>query len=108
VGAGNLHWNGSTWKVELSVGRAGSVDLTGLAAVSADDAYVTGHYATTQQPFIKHWDGTRWRSLPLGPAGHMQRLGFVGLTATSDGSIAALVAEGPTDRANFLWLRCQH
>ncbi len=103
-----LHWNGSTWRVELSRGGASSVFPTGLAAVSADDAYVTGHYATTQQPFIKDWDGTRWRSLPLGPAGHMQGLGSIGLTVTSDGSIAALDAEGQTARANLLWLRCRH
>jgi hypothetical protein len=69
---------------------------------------VTGHYARTQQPFIDHWDGTRWRRVLLGPAGHMQRLGSIGLTVTSDGSIAALDTKGPTDRANRLWLRCQH
>jgi len=38
----------------------------------------------------------------------MQRQGSIGLTVTSDGSIAALDTEGVTDRANFLWLRCQH
>ncbi len=103
-----LHWNGRRWKVEFSPGGASSVDLTGLAAASADDAYVTGHYATTRQPFIKNWDGTRWRSLPLGPAGHLQGLGSIGLTVTSDGSIAALDAEGQTARANLLWLRCRH
>ena len=103
-----LHWNGSTWRVELSLGGASSVLPTGLAAVSADDAYVTGHYTATQQPFIEHWDGTRWRRVPLGTAGHVQRQGSIGLTVTSDGSIAALDAEGLTGRASFLWLRCQH
>jgi hypothetical protein len=103
-----LHWNGSIWKVELSLGEASSVDLTGLAAISADDAYVTGSYLTTRQPFIKHWDGTRWRSQPLGPAGHAQPRASVGLTVTFDGSIAALDTQGLTDRTNFLWLRCQH
>ncbi len=103
-----LHWNGRSWRVELSLGGQSSVIATGLVAVSADDAYVIGHYSATQQPFIKHWHGTRWRSLPLGPAGHMQRQGSIGLTVTSDGSIAALDTEGVTDRANFLWLRCQH
>jgi hypothetical protein len=28
-----LHWNGSSWKVELSAGEASSVDLTGLARI---------------------------------------------------------------------------
>jgi len=104
-----LHWNGSTWKVERFLGGVSSVDLTGLVAVSADDAYVIGQDARTQQqPFIEHWDGTRWRSVPLGPAGHIQRSGSIGLTVTSDGSIAALDTGGLHDRANFLWLRCQH
>ncbi len=103
-----LHWNGSTWKVELSVGGASSVDLTGLAAVSADDAYVMGQDIPTQQPFIDHWDGIRWRSLPLGPTGHIPRLGSIGLTVTADGSITALDTEGLTARTNYLWLRCQH
>src|SRR6266567_738175 len=110
-----LHWNGGTWKVELSLGGSGSVDPTGLAAVSADDAYVIGQNATTQQLFIDHWDGTRWRSVPLGPAGHMRRPGpraiefrSPSLTVTSDGSIASLDTQGLHDRANFLWLRCQH
>jgi len=110
-----LHWNRSTWKVELSLGEGDSVHLSGLVAVSADDAYVIGQDAPTQQPFIDHWDGARWRRVPLGPAGHMQRLGpraiefrSPSLTVTSEGTIAALDTEGLHDRANFLWLRCQH
>lgn len=110
-----LHWNGTTWKVELSLGGTSSVDPTGLVAVSAGDAYVIGQDATTQQPFIEHWDGTRWRTVPPGPTRHMLRLGSnsneyrsPSLTVTSDGAIAALDTEGLTDRANFLWLLCQH
>src|SRR5215469_999236 len=107
-----LHWNGRTWKVELSVRNTNSEDLTGLVAVSADDAYVMG--TTTQRPSIDHWNGTRWRSLPLGRPGHLLRSGIFlgystqGLTLTSDGSIAALATEGMTDRVNYLWLRCKH
>lgn len=107
-----LHWNGSTWKVKLSRSRASSVDPAGLVAVSADDAYVMG--ATTQRPSIEHWDGIRWRNVPLGRPGHLLRSGIFfgystqGLTLTSNGSIAALATEGMTDRVNYLWLRCQH
>src|SRR6266567_5051359 len=116
-----VHWNGTSWKllpgpdIGPRLGGSGSVDPTGLAAVSADDAYVIGQNATTQQLFIDHWDGTRWRSVPLGPAGHMRRPGpraiefrSPSLTVTSDGSIASLDTQGLHDRANFLWLRCQH
>ena len=107
-----LHWNGSTWKVKLSRDGTSSVPPAGLVAVSADDAYVMG--ATTQRPSIDHWDGTRWRSVPLEQAGHLLRSGIFygystqGLTLTSDGSIAALATEGMTDRVNYLWLRCKH
>jgi hypothetical protein len=31
----------------------------------------------------------------------------VGLTLTSEGSLAGLETEGLTDRSNYLWLRCQ-
>ena len=109
-----LHWNGSTWRVELSLGGMSSADPTGFVAVAADDVYVIGQHLLTQQPYIDHWDGTRWRRLPLGPAGHMRRPGSraiefrsPSLSVTSDGSIAALDTEGLIDRMNFLWLRCQ-
>ena len=102
-----LHWNGRTWKVEVSLGGASSVDPTGVAALSADSAYVTGYNPVTRQSFIKHWDGARWRSVPLGPTGHVRRLASAGLTVTSDGSVAALDTEGLADRANYLRLQCQ-
>jgi len=101
-----LHWNGSTWRMALSLGGTSSVDLTGLVALSADDAYVIGQDTSTKHPFIRHWDGTRWRSVPRGPPARIQPPGSIGMTLTSEGSIAALETEGLTDRANYLWLRC--
>lgn len=103
-----LHWNGSSWKVELSLGVADSVSPTGLAAVSANDAYLTGEDTATRQPFIKHWDGTRWRNIPGGPTRYIRGLNSVGLTITSDGTIAALETTGRTTQTNLLWLRCTH
>jgi hypothetical protein len=106
-----LRWNGSSWRVALTLGRADSVAATGLVALSADDAYVIGQGATSQRPFIDHWDGIRWRSVPLGPAGHLRSPGSneqrsPSLTVTASGSIAALDTEGAADQANFLWLKC--
>lgn len=100
-----LHWNGRAWKVKLSLGAANAV---AVAALSADDAYVIGRRARTEQPFIDHWDGTQWRKVPLGPAARMRRQGSVGLAVTSDGSIVVLAAQGTADRANDVWLECQH
>jgi hypothetical protein len=67
---------------------------------------VTGHDATTKHPFIKHWDGAQWRTVPFGPTRQMHQLSSVGLTVTSDGSIAALETQGRADQANLLWLQC--
>jgi hypothetical protein len=101
-----LHWNGSTWRVALSLGGTSSVVTGGLVALSADDAYVIGQHTRTHHPFIKHWDGTRWRSLRRGPPDPIQPPGAIGVTLTSEGSIAVLEQAGATDRANYLWLRC--
>jgi hypothetical protein len=102
-----LHWNGRTWRVELSLVGTSSVDLTGLVAVSADEAYVIGQDTSTKHPVIKHWDGIRWLNVPRGPPARIQPPGSIGMTLTSEGSIAALETEGLTDRANYLWLHCQ-
>ena len=103
-----LHWNGSTWRLALNLGGTPSVDPIGIGATSANDAYVIGRSARTYRPFIDRWDGTRWQSIPLGPAGPAHHSGFDGesLTVTSDGSIAALDSPGLTDRTNYLWLKC--
>jgi hypothetical protein len=103
-----LHWNGTTWRVQLDLGAASSAGVTGLVALSAGNAYMTGGYTTTGQPFIRHWNGVEWRSLPLPRGGDVQQLGLIGLTATSGGSVAALGVEGQADRTNALWLQCQH
>jgi hypothetical protein len=110
-----MHWNGRKWVGWLALGGMSLADPTGFVAVAADDVYVIALQASTQHPFIDHWDGQRWRRVPPLVAGHMRRPGSraiefrsSSLTVTSDGSIAALDTEGLHDRANFLWLRCQH
>ena len=106
-----LHWDGRHWNVALQLAGDSSAGPAELAATSADDAYVIAQNASTRQPFIRHWDGTRWRNVPMRPAEHRPSPGSVefrslGLTVTRDGSIAALDAKGRADRLNFLWLRC--
>jgi hypothetical protein len=95
-----LHWNGSAWRTALHLGGTNSVDAAGLVALSADDAYVIGQDTPTKRPFIEHWDGGRWRSVPRGPPAHIQPPTSVGLTFTSEGSLAGLETEGLTDRSN--------
>jgi hypothetical protein len=103
-----LHSNGSAWKLELNLGGTASVTPAGLAATSADDAYVIGQNANTGRAFIDHWDGTRWQSVPPGhvqpPASNNNDT--PSLTVTSGGSIAALAPTGQNDHALYLWLRC--
>jgi hypothetical protein len=109
-----LHWNGRTWQVALNLSPTASLNPTGLVALSADDVYVMGQGDYSQRAFIDHWDGTRWQNVPLGPAAHLRQRGgslfpilSPSLTVTPDGSVAALVSPGQTDKTNYLWLRCQ-
>jgi hypothetical protein len=98
-----LHWNGRHWQVALRLGSASSVNPTGLVVTPANDVYVTGQSAASQ-PFIRHWDGTSWRTVPMAPDSAVVR--DASLAVTSDGTIAALDTKGLADRVNLLWLRC--
>ncbi|HET9898884.1 MAG TPA: hypothetical protein VFQ44_28505 [Streptosporangiaceae bacterium] len=107
-----LHWDGTSWKPALTLGGTIPAEVTGLAAVSASNVYVTGQDASTKQPFIKHWDGTSWKNVPLGPVSHLRLAGSSGsqnpsLAVASDGSIVALDSGVVTSPKNFLWLACQ-
>src|SRR5207253_1509847 len=58
------HWNGTQWSVMKSPSPS-SVDnnLTGVAAVSANDVWAVGFYANSSniwQTLTEHWNGTRW------------------------------------------------
>ncbi len=79
-----LHWDGTRWLQSPSPNPGNFTQLTGVRAVSANDAWAVGHYssASGDQTLILHWDGTSWTQTPSpspGPAGSE----LTGVTATS-------------------------
>ncbi len=59
------HWNGNAWSVVPSPNPSNEGDnLTGVAALSATNAWAVGYFENNQMsallPIILHWDGTAW------------------------------------------------
>jgi erythromycin esterase-like protein len=85
------HWNGTTWTQVPSPnpgGSATSIELTGVAATSAADAWAVGQYfnnATRHyQMLIEHWNGTTWMLVPSpSPASPNRNNVLAGVAATS-------------------------
>lgn len=71
-------WNGTVWRMVSSpalpnpTGRL-TASLSGVAALSTADAWAVGTIGSTSggttQPLIEHWDGTRWRLMPITDLG---------------------------------------
>ncbi|GAA0363113.1 hypothetical protein GCM10010151_61460 [Actinoallomurus spadix] len=87
---GVLHWDGRTWARTSPVSIPGTdgADLTGIKAVGADDVWLSGTAwnGTTGKDhgFVQHWDGSRWRLVPLPALG-------------DDFDISGVDARGPQD-----------
>jgi hypothetical protein len=68
IGAKTLieHWDGSAWTIVRSPSRGDRStvnNLTGVAAVAADNVWAVGEthdYQPGFHPLILHWDGTAW------------------------------------------------
>jgi hypothetical protein len=63
------HWDGTSWSVVDSPSPGpGVVELRGVTAVTAHDAWAvgsyTGHTLSKTKTFVEHWDGTGWNKLP--------------------------------------------
>ncbi len=58
------HWDGSKWSIISSPNHGSDFNyLTGIAAVSANNIWAVGGYASaprTGQTLIEHWDGSKW------------------------------------------------
>jgi hypothetical protein len=108
---GNLtlieHWNGTTWTQAPSPspgGTRGSV-LTGVAAVSATDAWAVGQYFNRTmfqyQTLVEHWNGTAWAQVPSpnpAPARFANRLSSVAATSASNvWAVGDYISNSPGD-----------
>jgi len=78
-----LHWNGTRWLQSPSPNPGNFTQLTGVRAVSANDAWAVGTATTDHvtQTLILHWDGKTWTQTPSPSPGGGSDL--TGVTATS-------------------------
>jgi hypothetical protein len=91
------HWNGTSWSI-VSSPSPGSYDfnvLTGVTALSANNAWAVGGYQTrvgATLSFIVHWDGTHWRKVAeLNPSTtYGSENVLAGIAATSANDVWAL------------------
>ena len=87
------HWNGTKWSQVPSpnpAGPVGEIDLFGVAATSASNAWAVGTYSTgtTDKTLIEHWNGHAWTLVPSpNPA---PRNSLLAVAATSAGNVWAV------------------
>lgn len=86
-----LHWDGNSWSnVPVpSVGSSGTAELRGVSALSSNDVWAVGAYSTPDtgwwsQPWILHWDGSSWSSIPVPAFGSTSELNAVTAVAPND------------------------
>jgi mannosyltransferase OCH1-like enzyme len=83
------HWNGTQWSVMKSPSPS-SVDnnLTGVAAVSANDVWAVGFYANSSNiwhTLTEHWNGTRWSVVKSpSPGSQINYFSSVAAVSTND------------------------
>ncbi|MGH2517967.1 MAG: hypothetical protein ACRDHP_20160, partial [Ktedonobacterales bacterium] len=97
------HWNGSAWSViptpKLEAGTS-SAALSGVAAISASDAWAVGDVTmiaapgqgASQQTLIEHWNGSAWSSvngatLPPPQNNASPQAGLAAVTAISANNV---------------------
>jgi len=85
------HWNGKQWRIVLSPSLNANEALSGVAAISANDAWAVGTSNFNTQTLIEHWNGSRWSVVKSTDSGGELR----GITATSRNDIWA-VGDAPT------------
>lgn len=64
-------WNGSSWNI-VDTTLPDEATLTDVSALGADDVWAVGSaFVTTLSPFVAHWDGTSWSSVPVPNPGNL-------------------------------------
>lgn len=101
------HWNGSAWSVvpnpSPGTGTDG-VDLSGVAAISASNAWAVGslsHEAGGIVPILEHWNGTSW-SLVSGLALPTTYYGFNAITVVVGSQVMAVGSYRPSSSTSYL------
>ncbi|MEU0740236.1 hypothetical protein [Streptomyces sp. NPDC006134] len=57
------HWDGTAWHI-VPVPDAGSLWVSSVTALAADDVWVSG-YTSQDQPMMLHYDGGSWSRVPV-------------------------------------------
>jgi hypothetical protein len=89
------HWNGTSWSMvpvpNPNPSTSFNVGLSGVAAVSANDIWAVGSFPVIggEQTLTEHWDGTSWSIIASPNPGKVAN-GLSGVTALSDGTVAAV------------------
>jgi hypothetical protein len=90
VGTLILHWNGASWTRVPCPDQGGSSEITGMAASSADSAWVSSvgvpGNGVSVLPFL-HWNGHTWKAVP-NPA--PANTSFTGMAAAPAGDAWAV------------------
>jgi hypothetical protein len=76
-----LHWNGTHWK-QVTRLAAANADLSGVAAVSARNAWVVGRTGS-HGTLIEHWNGTAWQRVPSPSGPHSSLSAVTAVSARS-------------------------
>lgn len=89
------HWDGHVWSIVAVPQLPGSLQtfLTGVATVSADDAWVVGQVidsSGTPVTLAEHWNGTKWEVVSTPNPAQAQASGFSAVDATSGGNVWAV------------------
>jgi hypothetical protein len=89
------HWDGTKWSFvpvpNPNPNTSGNISLSGIAAISANDIWAVGFYPVVggTKTLTEHWDGTSW-SIIASPNPRKLVNELVGVTALSDGTVAAV------------------
>lgn len=89
------HWDGTSWTIVATPNPGGATfsnDLNGVIAISANDVWAVGAYATSAgaNAFAMHWNGTGWNWSLLQPVVNNPFSILFAVTATSTSDVWAV------------------
>jgi hypothetical protein len=86
-----LHWDGMAWSRVLSPHPGKRAQLSGVDAISPDDAWAVGSHEISgvEETLIEHWDGSRWSVVP-GPSPGLTQSWLTSVSVVSPGAAMAV------------------
>jgi hypothetical protein len=80
------HWNGKQWSVVAGAPllATGHNFLSGVAAISANDAWAVGRMFRHPSPVIEHWNGSNWTQVAQPVGGYDSSLNSISAVSAND------------------------